>query len=205
MECLVEYIRVPCSNATYGCDARPAYYTTRAITAGCARMLRYAARAWAAASSARSRRSEATSPARRMAGLPPPRSEPARSSSSPSTTASTSSSLAPPPQTPPAASTMFLLNVTRRPEGRGITMHFIGRKQPTERLNCWLWYERDLYGESRKRLGCHHLQTEINFECTEDLSSGLPNPDDRIQFIVPPDDKEGAIQVRVQISIKVLA
>lgn len=108
---------------------------------------------------------------------------------------------------------LFMMYVTRVSDGRAVTVHFIGRKLAEEGLTCSVMHTRHLYAggggqrESRKRLGSHHVQTDINVECTADLSRGLPHPEDCIPFIVPDyvlgeEHKEDAtVKVKVRVSI----
>ncbi|KAF8766008.1 hypothetical protein HU200_007943 [Digitaria exilis] len=107
---------------------------------------------------------------------------------------------------------LFMMYVTKVSDGRAVTVHFIGRKLAEEGLTCSVMHTRHLYAgggqrESRKRLGSHHRQTDINVECTADLSRGLPHPEDCIPFMVPDyvlgeDHKDDAtVKVKVRVSI----
>jgi E3 ubiquitin-protein ligase SIAH1 len=217
MESLVESIRVPCPNASHGCDARPAYYDEADHRRVCPHTpLRCPGTGCGFVGSVKALRAHFTGAAH---GWPPTVKITAGAFVPVTLLDGFNFILARPAaaanaKAKAAGQYLVLLNVARRPEagGRdvGVTMHFVGLKQPTERLSCLLVYQRELYGEGRKRLGCHRLSTEINLECAEDLSGGgLPDPDGRVQFVVPDyiladEDKEGAIRVSVQISIKVM-
>ncbi|KAF8762248.1 hypothetical protein HU200_009802 [Digitaria exilis] len=102
---------------------------------------------------------------------------------------------------------LLLLNVTRQEVGRAVSVLLVGRKPSAKALKCVLTYSRRLHDASdhQKFLGSHLLQSEINVECWDYLSSGLPGPEDCFQFVVPDfvlgEDKEHAIQIKISVSV----
>ncbi|TVU17738.1 hypothetical protein EJB05_33789, partial [Eragrostis curvula] len=99
---------------------------------------------------------------------------------------------------------LFLLNVLRKPFGRAISVLLIGRKPSSKAVKCVLTFSH-IASQDRKFLGSHLLQSKINVECS-DLCSGVPNPDDCFQFVVPnyllgEGNRDSAIKIKVSISI----
>ncbi|TVU17688.1 hypothetical protein EJB05_33738 [Eragrostis curvula] len=99
---------------------------------------------------------------------------------------------------------LFLLNVLQKPLGRAISVLLIGRKPSSKAVKCVLTFSH-IASEDRKFLGSHLLQSKINVECS-DLCSGVPNPDDCFQFVVPDyllgeGNRDSAIKIKVNISI----
>ncbi|TVU17702.1 hypothetical protein EJB05_33753 [Eragrostis curvula] len=99
---------------------------------------------------------------------------------------------------------LFLLNVLRKPFGRAISVLLIGRKPSSKAVKCVLTFSH-IASQDRKFLGSHLLQSKINVECS-DLCSGVPNPDDCFQFVVPDyllgeGNRDSAIKIKVSISI----
>ncbi|TVU17703.1 hypothetical protein EJB05_33754 [Eragrostis curvula] len=91
-----------------------------------------------------------------------------------------------------------------QPLGRAISVLLIGRKPSSKAVKCVLTFSH-IVSEDRKFLGSHLLQSKINVECS-DLSSGVPNPDDCFQFVVPDyllgeGHRDSAIKIKVSISI----
>ncbi|WVZ96325.1 hypothetical protein U9M48_041980 [Paspalum notatum var. saurae] len=102
---------------------------------------------------------------------------------------------------------LFLLNVTRQPFSCAITVHFIGRRSPSEVLRCVLSYSRVVYDplEQQKFLVSHSLKSEINVECM-DISNGLPGAANCFPFVVPNSglgdhDKKDPIRLKACINI----
>ncbi|TVU17758.1 hypothetical protein EJB05_33813, partial [Eragrostis curvula] len=101
---------------------------------------------------------------------------------------------------------LFLLNVTRQPLGRAISVLWIHRHAETtatgKEMECELRYSSTLRRDGTK-VTEHHQKSCFRVACT-DLSNGLPSPSDRFQFVVPDcavaDKEKDSITVTAQIA-----
>ncbi|TVU17672.1 hypothetical protein EJB05_33722 [Eragrostis curvula] len=110
-----------------------------------------------------------------------------------------------------AASTwyLFLLNMERKQFGRAISVLCIhpdasGSLSPSKEIKCELVYSGYVSSKDGDQVVSHYQQSEFRVACT-DLSNGLPDLNERFQFIVPRfayrDVEEDAIEVTVWLFI----
>ncbi|EES17728.1 putative E3 ubiquitin-protein ligase SINA-like 6 [Sorghum bicolor] len=213
MERLVDSIRVPCPNAAYGCNTRPAYYDHHGHCKTCPYAPYHCPSKECSFFGSTDALLDHLTGAH---GWPSPTNisvfemhsiclydgfnfllaDCAEDDNHGNTTTTISSN-----------KYLFLLNVTRQSLGRAISVHLIGQGSPSEILRCVLSCSLVVYDrcERHKFLASHSLESEINVECM-DLPNGPTDPADCSHFVVPHSvlgdkNKEDPIQVNVCISI----